>query len=81
MNFEEEKISIKNIEIYKPKKLIQLTKWNQHHEYPSISSLRNLVFTMPKGFEKVVKRVNGRILIDEAAWFEFVEKSTQEASK
>ncbi len=59
------------------RRLIPLTKWSYYHDYPSISGLRHLVFTMPVGFEKVVRRVNRRVLLDEAAWFAWVEEQNQ----
>lgn len=55
-------------------RLIPVTLWNKYHIYPTIPGLRHLIFTCPKGFEKVVKKVNGRVLIDENAWFNFVEE-------
>jgi len=61
------------------RRLIPLTKWPDYHEYPSIAGLRHLVFTMPPGFSEVIRRVNGRILIDEEAWFNFVDNQNEEA--
>ncbi len=53
--------------------LIPVTKWNEHHEFPSVSSLRWLIFNAEKtGFDKVIRRVGRRVLIDEAAFFAWV---------
>lgn len=55
--------------------LIPVTKWTEHHEYPSISSLRWLIFNAERtGFKKVIRRVGRRVLIDEAAFFEWVRE-------
>ena len=61
-------------------RLIPLTDWPKHHPYPPLGGLRHLVFTMPTGFDKVVRRVNRRVLIDEAAWFAWVEEQNQEGT-
>jgi hypothetical protein len=61
--------------------LIPLSKWNEHHNYPPISTLRNLVFTMPEGFDRVVFRVNRRVLINESAWFDWIEKQNKKEKK
>ena len=56
-----------------PTRLIPLTDWNQHHAWPPIGGLRHLVFfERTNGFHKVVRRVGRRVLIDEAAFFAWV---------
>ena len=58
----------------KPRRLIPLTKWNQFHLWPTIGGLRHLVaFAKQKNFEQVLVRANGRVLIDEEAFFEWVD--------
>lgn len=55
-------------------RLIPVTKWNDYHPYPTIGSLRALIFNANKnGFDKVIRRINSRILINEQAFFEWVE--------
>ncbi|HBD7468634.1 TPA: hypothetical protein ACUTUG_000732 [Legionella pneumophila] len=52
---------------------IPVPNWEKHHEWPRIGGLRNLIFNKDKnGFDKVVKKVGKRVLIDEAAFFEWV---------
>ena len=52
---------------------IPVPNWEKHHEWPRIGGLRNLIFNKDKnGFHKVVKKVGKRVLIDEAAFFEWV---------
>ena len=59
-------------------RLIPLTQWPQHHAYPNISGLRYLVFNASKnGFNSCIKRVGRRILIDEAAYFAWVDAQNQ----
>lgn len=54
-------------------RFIPLTDWNQHHAWPPIGGLRHLVFfENTNGFHKVVRRVGRRVLIDEAAFFAWV---------
>lgn len=55
-------------------RLIPLTDWNQHHAWPPLGGLRHLVFfERDNGFDKVVRRVGRRVLIDEAAFFAWVD--------
>jgi len=52
---------------------IPVTQWEQNHGWPTAGGLRNLIFNKDKnGFAKVVKKVGKRVLIDEAAFFEWV---------
>jgi hypothetical protein len=56
------------------KKFIPLTHWPQYHPYPNISGLRYLVFNAEKnGFASCIKRIGKRILIDEDAFFAWVD--------
>jgi hypothetical protein len=56
-------------------RLIPVTEWNSHHPWPPIGGLRHLIFyERTNGFEKCVRRVGRRVLIDEAAFFEWVEQ-------
>lgn len=68
----------KNDEV-KRKKLVPISKWNEHHEWPPIGGLRHLVFNAKKnGFDKVVRRIGRRVLIDEEAFFDWVEQQNVE---
>ena len=59
----------------KQTRLIPVTQWNQHHPWPPLGGLRHLVFNAKeKGFEDVVKRAGRSVLIDERAFFEWVEE-------
>lgn len=56
------------------RRLIPLTSWNNHHAYPPLGQLRALVFNAKNnGFERCIRRVGKRILIDEAEFFAWVD--------
>lgn len=58
------------------KRLIPVPKWNLHHEWPPQGGLRHLIFfAKTNGFDSVIRRVGRRILIDEDAFFEWVESN------
>jgi len=55
-------------------RFIPLTQWPNHHPWPSISALRYYVFhEKTNGFEKVIRRVGKRVLIDEKSFFAWVD--------
>ena len=59
-------------------RLIPLTKWSQYHSWPPVGGLRHLVFYKNcNGFDKVVKKVGSRVLIDENKFFEWVEEQNK----
>lgn len=54
-------------------KLLTVTQWNAHHAWPPIGGLRHLIFfAETNGFSKVIRRVGRRVLIDEAAFYAWV---------
>ena len=61
---------------YSPRnRYIPVPNWEKHHDWPRIGGLRNLIFNrQSNGFDKfgVVKKIGKRVLIDEAAFFEWV---------
>jgi len=62
------------------RKLIPVRKWPLYHDWPSIGGLRHLIFNAQRnGFDRVVRRVGGRVLIDEAAFFTWVDEQAQRA--
>jgi len=59
-------------------RLIPLTEWPQHHAWPPLGGLRHLVFNAQRnGFSDCVRRVGRRVLIDEAAFFQWVERQNR----
>lgn len=56
------------------RKLIPLTSWPSVHSYPPLGQLRALVFnSQNNGFDRCIRRVGKRILIDEAEYFAWVD--------
>ena len=54
-------------------RLIPLTKWPDYHPWPPVGGLRHLVFhAESNGFNAVVRRAGRRVLIDEAAFFNWL---------
>lgn len=55
---------------------IPVPSWNDHYDWPRIGGLRNLIFNRKtNGLDQfgVVKKVGKRVLIDEAAFFAWIE--------
>ena len=56
------------------RRLIPASKWDKFHPWPSIPGLRHLIFNAESnGFETCVRRIGRRVLIDEAAFFLWVD--------
>jgi hypothetical protein len=61
-------------------KLIPVTQWNKHHTWPPIGGLRHLIFhEKTNGFDQVVRRAGRRVLLDEDAFFAWIEKQNPSA--
>lgn len=59
-------------------RLIPLTEWPKYHPWPKLGGLRHLVFfAHENGFDAVIRRVGRRVLIDEAAFFAWVEEQNE----
>lgn len=53
-------------------RLIPLTAWPNYHAWPPIGGLRHLVFHAEStGFNKVIRRIGRRVLVDEIAFFDW----------
>jgi len=64
-----------------PRRLIPLSKWNEHHSYPPQGGLRHLVFNAEtNGFKRCIRRVGRRILIDETEYFRWVDAQNGEGA-
>ena len=56
-------------------RLIPVPAWKDHHTWPPAGGLRHLIFfAETNGFNKVIRRIGRRVLIDEAAFFTWAEK-------
>ena len=61
-------------------RLIPLTEWPKYHTYPPLGGLRHLVFNAASNnFDKVIRRVGRRILIDEDAFFQWIDSKNPHA--
>jgi len=62
----------------KNSRLIPLVEWGTHHPWPPLGGLRHLVFySHTNGFDRVIKRVGRRVLIDEQAFFDWVDSQNE----
>jgi hypothetical protein len=62
--------------------LIPVNKWPERHPWPPIGGLRHLIFNAKvNGFDKVVKRAGRRVLIDEAAFFAWMDDQSQSTNR
>lgn len=63
-------------------KLIPLTKWNKHHEWPTIGSLRSMLFISHKtGADYFIRKAGRRLLICEKSFFEWANMSEDQRAK
>lgn len=64
------------------KRLIPLMDWPKYHPWPPLGGLRHLVFhSKSNGFDKVIKRASRRVLIDETAFFLWIEQNNAKGGK
>ena len=57
------------------RRLIPVTEWQTYHAWPPIGGLRHLIFYgESNGFASVIRRCGRRVLIDEAAFFEWLDR-------
>lgn len=53
---------------------IPVSKWNDVHKYPTVKALRQIIFHKDKnGFEKVLRKVGGRLYICEKDFFAWLD--------
>lgn len=65
-----------------PTKLIPVNAWEKHHPWPSTSTLRYYIFhAESNGFNHCIRRVGRRVLIDEAAFFEWVDQANSKVAQ
>ena len=58
------------------RRFITVTDWPKYHTWPSSSGLRHLIFNRCiNGFSSVVRRCGRRVLIDEQAFYEWIDKN------
>jgi hypothetical protein len=66
-----------SLSIEKPTtRFIPVTRWNQYHEWPTQAGLRYYIFhASSNNFNSVIKRIGRRVLLDEKAFFEWIEQN------
>ncbi len=56
------------------RRLIPVSKWSDFHPWPPVGGLRHLIFNAKtNGFDRVIRRVGRRVLVDEAAFFDWLD--------
>lgn len=59
--------------------LIPVTQWQAKEGYPSTAGLRWLIFNeKTNNFHKCVRRIGRRVLIDRAAFYEWVKEENMQ---
>lgn len=59
---------------------IPVTNWEEHHSWPSTAGFRHLIFNRKtNGLDKfsVIKKVGKRVLVDEAAFFDWIANQSK----
>ena len=65
---------MKNVDLPTPR-LIPVTEWNNYYPWPPVGGLRHLIFNSAQnGFDTVIRRVGRRVLLDERAFFAWVDR-------
>lgn len=60
------------------RKLIPLTQWNDYHPWPTQAGLRYLTFNADQNnFKSVIRRSGRRILLDEQAFFQWIDEQNE----
>lgn len=59
--------------------LLTVKQFSQKHQAFTIGGLRALIFNADKnGFKKVIRRIGGRVLINESDFFNWIEEINRE---
>ena len=58
--------------------LLTVNQFVEKHQFATFGGLRHLIFySDTNGFSKVIKRIGRRILLDESAFFEWIEENNK----
>jgi hypothetical protein len=61
-------------------RFLTVRQWTEQHSWPPLGGLRHLIFNaQDNGFDAVLRRVGRRVLIDEAAFFAWVDRHGRQA--
>ena len=62
-------------------KIIPVSKWAEKFSYPTVGSIRQLIFHDTNNFnEKVLRRIGKRLYINIPAFFDWVEETNKQQS-
>ena len=63
---------------------IPVARFDEYHPWPTPQSIRNRIHAASRGsdpdFLKCIKRVGGRVLVDEHAFLEWLESASNQAA-
>ena len=60
--------------------IIPVSEWNKFYSYPSVKSLRQMIFRKDQnGFTDVLRKINGRLYIAEEDFFKWVHEQGKKA--
>jgi hypothetical protein len=62
-------------EVMQDLELVPLSEWNKHYKFPSVGALRQLVFYNKAGFNKVVRKISGRLYIKVSDFNKWVDEN------
>lgn len=63
------------------RRFIPITKWHEHHDWPSEAGLRHLRFhCKTNGFEKAFVKSGRRVLVDEGEFFDALLRQQSKAA-
>lgn len=63
-------------------RMIPLSKWNDFHSWPTVNSLRGMVFSSYRtGADYFVKKIANRLIVDESLFFAWCKMSDEEKEK
>lgn len=61
-------------------RILPVNKWP--HPWPSQSGLRHMIFNAEKtGFDRCIRRIGRRVLIDEAEFFKWIDEVAKKNSR
>ena len=73
------KLKPTQLSLFPNTRILPVREFCNTHPWPTESAMRWLIFNADKnGFDQVIRRVGRRVLIDEHAFFEWIENQQKE---
>lgn len=61
-------------------RFLTVRQWTEQHSWPPLGGVRHLIFNADRnGFDAVIRRVGRRVLIDETAFFAWIDQQGKQA--